>query len=258
MVEAYEVQRELHACLAKAGRSVVGTKIGCTTPVMQEYLRIGNPCAGGIYDESLWRASSAEPARVPLSRFRRVGLECELAVVLSKQLGPGPVSLDEAAAAVGSSHAAIELVDDRYEAFAERNPKPPVWLADDFFHAGEVLGPALSVAGLGPAELAMRLNAAHGAMRVDGELVGEGTGADIIEGHPLNALAWLASDPSAAPDGLAEGWVVSLGSVTKTHWVEAPEAGGEVAVRADFRLGGSADAEAAELENGAVSLVFEA
>ena len=43
--QAYRVQDELHAILTGAGLGpVAGHKIGCTTKVMQEFLRIPNPC----------------------------------------------------------------------------------------------------------------------------------------------------------------------------------------------------------------------
>jgi hypothetical protein len=46
----YAVQDQLHSMLTVAGLGpVAGHKIGCTTKVMQEFLRISNPCAGGVF-----------------------------------------------------------------------------------------------------------------------------------------------------------------------------------------------------------------
>ena len=214
----------------------MGHKIGCTSHVMQRYLGVEHPCAGGIYADALWHhlesTKGQPPPRVVASRFTSVGFECELAVKLSKRLGPGHVTLEAAADAVGSTHVAIELVDDRYENFAERRPDWPVWLADDFFHAGQVIGPPLAAEGLTPPELAMRLDAMRGEMYVNDSSVGTGEGSDILSGHPLEALAWLAGS-KAAPDGLPAGWLVSLGSVTKTHW-EPRGPSAPVTVRANF------------------------
>ena len=44
--EAYRVQAALNERLGRALGAVCGRKIGCTTPVMQRYLRIEHPCAG--------------------------------------------------------------------------------------------------------------------------------------------------------------------------------------------------------------------
>lgn len=153
------------------------------------------------------------PTRIDSAPYRRLGLECELAVVLGQGLLPGRTDRAAAATAVGSVHPAVELVDDRYDNFGAGLPGPHVWIADDFFHCGSVLGPAMDV----PPD---RLNRIAGQMTVNGESVGAGTGADIIDGHPLEALVWLANSAVAEEmGGLPPGWIVSLGSVTKTHWV---------------------------------------
>lgn len=78
--QAYAVQAELHALLSAHGLGpLVGHKIGCTTPVMQEFLKIDHPCAGEIFEKTVHH----EVASLPLSGFHRVGVECEIAVQLS-------------------------------------------------------------------------------------------------------------------------------------------------------------------------------
>src|SRR5215471_15441533 len=81
--EAYEVQNVLHELLADAGRGeVVGHKIGCTTPTMQAYLNIPRPAAGGVFDSTVQHVDG----RVRHADFVRPGVECELAVRLSRDL----------------------------------------------------------------------------------------------------------------------------------------------------------------------------
>ena len=225
---AYAEQALLHEMLWNAGHTVIGNKVGCTTPVMQKYLDVPHPCAGGIYDTGLWRQSSAEPVEVDVSRFRRLGLECEIAVVLGAAMEPGVADLTAAARAVDTVHAAVEMVDDRYESFETRRPGVCAWIADDFFHAGSILGPPLAADPLG-------LDALSGAMWVDGACVGEGRGCDIVAGHPLEALVWLAnSEMAAAMGGLPRGWVVSLGSVCKTVWLDHQPTAARTEVRVAF------------------------
>eukprot|EP00316_Scyphosphaera_apsteinii_P005724 CAMPEP_0119311092 /NCGR_PEP_ID=MMETSP1333-20130426/21634_1 /TAXON_ID=418940 /ORGANISM="Scyphosphaera apsteinii, Strain RCC1455" /LENGTH=273 /DNA_ID=CAMNT_0007315395 /DNA_START=241 /DNA_END=1062 /DNA_ORIENTATION=- len=236
--EAYEVQTSLQSILtASPIINVVGQKVGCTTAVMQEYLQIPHPCVGGIYDNALWRttqwrAEKSIPHSIDRKQWHKIGLECELAVQLKTQLGPDAVTREEAASAVGSVHAALEIVDDRYEDFRAYKPTPLTWVADDFFHGGSVLGWPMKVddAPLDP----MLLDLLHGTMSVEGHVVGAGRGTDIIGGHPLEALRWLASS-EAAPNGLPAGWVVSLGSVCSTHWLSANES----RVHVCFQLGNS-------------------
>ena len=62
--EAYAIQDALHVRLDAAGRGpLAGYKIGCTTPVMQRFLGIDNPCAGGVLAPGVQRgrASFATP-----------------------------------------------------------------------------------------------------------------------------------------------------------------------------------------------------
>jgi len=207
--EAYAIQHLLHDRYQDAGRGhVAGYKIGCTTQVMQRYLGIDHPCAGGV----LAPTQHLEVAELAHADFRRVGVECEIAVRLAMDLPPRDGGYTRAAVthAVDSVMAAIEIVDDRWRDFTGVDAFSLV--ADDFFGAGAVLGAPVAFAPH------MDLAAVSGQMRVNGELAGQGTGRDIL-GHPLNALAWLAS--SGAPrGGLRAGQFVLLGSIVKTRWLD--------------------------------------
>ena len=56
-------------------------------------------------------------------------------------------------------------------------------------------------------------------MVINGEEVGDGYGRDIINGHPLEALAWLANEQSSLGREIPKGWIVLLGSVVQTKWL---------------------------------------
>ena len=48
--DAYAVQERHNEILAERGLGrLVGYKIGCTSPVMQNYLGIPHPCGGGVF-----------------------------------------------------------------------------------------------------------------------------------------------------------------------------------------------------------------
>lgn len=212
--DGYRVQAAVHRLLGAQGYGrTVGHKIGCTTKVMQAYLDIDHPCAGEVFESTVFRGS----ADVPLSRFHRIGVECEIAARLSADLPAdlveGPFTREVVAEAVGSLIAGIELVDDRYESFPDF--RAPVLIADDFFNAGVVLGPEVTD------WRALDLATIVGVMEIDGVEVGRGTGADIL-GHPMNALAWLAEHRAALGLPLRAGEFVMLGSVVKTVHFEAP------------------------------------
>ena len=81
--EAYAIQDALHARLTAAGRGpLAGYKIGCTTPVMQRFLGIDSPCAGGVLASGVQRRNGG----FRHADFVRVGVECEIAVVLGRAL----------------------------------------------------------------------------------------------------------------------------------------------------------------------------
>jgi 2-oxo-3-hexenedioate decarboxylase/2-keto-4-pentenoate hydratase len=108
--------------------------------------------------------------------------------------------------------AAIEIVDDRYVDYSALGA--PTLIADDFFGAGCVLGPA--VPDFDPGLLAT----SRATMRIDDRQVGAGTGTDIL-GEPLEALVWLANNLARRGQQLHAGEFVLLGSLVQTQWVAA-------------------------------------
>ena len=208
--DAYNVQQELHNILA--GRKIgptVGYKIGCTTPVMQEYLGIRNPCAGALFQTS----THHREARLKHSDYRHPGVEAEMAVFLGSDIPTRATGhdRDSVADAVQAVSTAIEVVDDRWDDYTAIDT--PSLIADDFFAAGCVLGEPVA------AWRDLDLSGLPGKMRINGKPVGSGSSGDIL-GHPFEALAWLANLVESRGDSLKEGQIVMLGSVVQTNWVE--------------------------------------
>jgi 2-oxo-3-hexenedioate decarboxylase/2-keto-4-pentenoate hydratase len=207
----YALQQTLNHLLVEAGMGeLVGHKIGCTTPVMQAFLNIPNPCAGRIFGHTVLHRSG----RVPRSGFVKLGIECEIAVELGRHLGGGTRHTRESVAeAVGGVMAAIEIVDDRYADY--RTLGVPTLIADDFFDSGCVLGkPVRNWRGLDIPSL-------RGRTVINGTLAGEGTGS-LVMGHPFEALAWLANSRERHGLGpIRAGEFVLLGSVVETKWLAA-------------------------------------
>ena len=209
--DSMAIQDVVHELLtAKGHGSVVGTKIGCTTEVMQDYLGMTHPCAGGIFDGTVHH----ETGEFDFGSFLHVGVECEIAVRLGSdiQATAAPHSIETVSEAVAAFFPAIEIVDDRYVDFVAREPDWRTWVADDFFGAGIVLGePVTQWSELDLAQV-------QGSMRINGIEVGSGHGRDIINGHPLEALLWLANAEAARGRDLPANWIVMLGSVVQTKW----------------------------------------
>ena len=210
--DSMAIQDAVHELLTDNGYGhVVGTKIGCTTKVMQDYLGVPHPVAGGIFDTTV-RHGAGE---FDFDSFLHVGVECEIAARLGSVIpaAGAPHSVESISEAVAALFPAIEIVDDRYVDFVAREPDWRTWLADDFFGAGAVLGePITEWPGLD-------LAAVHGSMRINGIEVGSGQGRDIINGHPLEALVWLANAEADRGRDLPADWIVMLGSIVQTKWV---------------------------------------
>jgi 2-oxo-3-hexenedioate decarboxylase/2-keto-4-pentenoate hydratase len=209
LVESYRTQTAVHARLADSRiGSRIGYKIGCTTKVMQDYLGLPHPCHAGLFGGLIHPDGTALAA----GDFCRVGIECEIAVRLGRDLQPfiTPFTRETVAPAVAAYMAAIEIVDDRYADW--RKTDAPTLIADDYFAAGAVLGPPVPVAGVtDPAALS-------GVTEINGKEVGRGRGSDVM-GHPLNALAWLCNSLAEHGAYLKAGEIVLTGSLVETRWL---------------------------------------
>ena len=123
-----------------------------------------------------------------------------------------PYTRDSVAEAIGAVTAAFELVDDRHADYTKIADHILTLLADNTWNGGIVLGSPLTD------WQSLDLAAIHGTMRINDEIVGEGDGRDVM-GHPLDALAWLASTLATQGKSLAQGMVVMTGSVVATKFV---------------------------------------
>jgi 2-keto-4-pentenoate hydratase len=208
--EGYLIQRAVHDLLLPSTGALVGYKIGCTSAVMQEYLQIPHPCGGGVFARGVHDSG----ARLRAADFVRVGVECEIAVRMSRELLPSeePFTAEWVMEAIEAYLPAIEIVDDRYEQWEKLGA--PTLIADDFFAAACVLGAPLA------RNATPDLLSVTGRALINGEEAGRGTGADVL-GHPHHALAWLANHLAAEGKGLHAGQIVLTGSLVKTAWLKA-------------------------------------
>jgi len=210
--DGYQIQAKVHQILQRAGYGkLIGHKIGCTTEVMQKFLNIDYPCAGEVFSTMVFK----ESIDLALSRFHRVGVECEIAARLQKNMTGeyGPYTRESVRDSVGTLMGAIELVDDRYENYSKLNA--PILIADDFFNSGVILGTERSDWH------DLNLKKVVGTLVINTKEHSRGISADIL-GHPLEALAWLANHRAGIGKPLRENEFVMLGSVTQTVFFDEP------------------------------------
>jgi 2-oxo-3-hexenedioate decarboxylase/2-keto-4-pentenoate hydratase len=209
-VDGYRIQRALHDLLLPSAGAMVGYKVGCTSDVMQQYLGIPHPCGGGVFARGVHESG----VTLALRDFVHVGVECEIAVRIGRDLPPAeaPFTAEAAASAIEAYHPAIEIVDERYADWSSLGA--PTLVADDFFAAGCVLGKPVARSA------APDLPGVVGRAIVNGVEAGRGTGADVL-GHPHNPLAWLANHLAQEGKGLHAGQIVLTGSLVRTIWLDA-------------------------------------
>ena len=201
---AYAVQREYRQLLTAAQGPVVGYKLAYTTATMQRQAGWNEPCSGSLLATTIHQS----PAALDGSHYRRLGMECEVAVRLAADLTPSgaPYTRETVAAAVDAVMAAFEVIDLRLPPGLDGLTRTLTSVATNISNAGAVLGPA--VAHWRDIDLA----AAQGMSYINGVEVGSGYGSDVM-GHPFAPLVWLADQLADRGETLPAGSVVITGSI---------------------------------------------
>lgn len=215
LADAYHVQTiQLDHHLA-AGRVLAGRKVGLTSLAMQRQLGVDSPDFGFFFEDMVHQ----DGANVPVSGFIQPKVEPEFGFVLKESLqGPG-VTLEQAAAAIGTVYPAIEIIDSR---ITDWDIKLVDTVADNA-SCGAIAVGSIPL-DVDPAAL---LDVTC-SLVIDGETLGSGTGADVM-GNPVAPLAWLANVLGEEGVALEAGQLILPGSFTKAEPVTA----GSTAV-ADF------------------------
>jgi 2-keto-4-pentenoate hydratase len=206
---SYDIQRELVRSLCeREGSETVGYKIGLTSLRMQAMCGIPHPVGGQILASRGHRSG----ARVALSRHVRLGVECEIAVRLRRDIDAGsiPATIAELADAVAAVAPALELIEDRNADYSALDMLTIV--ADNSWNSGIVLGDFV--------ETWPDLAAVEGIVEVNGAEVDRGFGRDAL-GHPFEPLLWLARHLVHRGETLSAGDIVMTGSLVPTRFPAA-------------------------------------
>ena len=198
---AYDVQNALTSARLAAGATIVGRKVGLTSPAVQAQLGVGQPDFGVLFDDM----HVPDGGAVDIAALIAPKVEAEVAFVLKADLDGDPESIDAAtaAAAVDYAVAALEIVDSRVAGWDITITDT---VADNASSARYVLGSTrVTLAEFAPVDVTMTLDK-------NGERASSGTGAACL-GDPLNALAWLARTAAEYGSPLRAGDVVLSGAL---------------------------------------------
>ena len=196
---AYAVQEINTVADLKAGRRLVGRKIGLTAKAVQAQLGVNEPDYG-----MLWSDLGFSPGNViPLARFMQPKLEAEVAFVIGRDLDAPDLLPVDIMRSVDCALPALEIVDS---AIADWKISLADTIADNASAGGYVIGDSpRSIANLDLRLCGMVLSR-------NGMTESIGLGAACL-GHPLNALLWLARKMAAVGRPLKAGDVVLSGAL---------------------------------------------
>lgn len=206
---SYDIQADLVRRLReRRGCTTIGYKIGLTSPRMQAMCGIPHPIAGRVFADRV----HASGANLAVSDFVHLGIECEIAVRIGRDLPADALPADVAAMAqaVAEIAPAFEIVEDRHADYASLDMLTLV--ADNSWNAGVVLGDFSARWG--------DLAAIEGVVERNGNVIDRGFGRDVM-GHPFEPLLWLARHLAERGEMLRAGDLVMTGSIVPTRFPEA-------------------------------------
>ena len=198
-VGAYAVQEINTRYWESQGRRMVGRKAGLTAKAVQQQLGVDQPDFGVLFADM----QVADGGLLDPDRCIQAKAEAEIAFVLGADLPSVDATAADVAAAVGTVHAAIEIVDSRIADWK-------ITFADTVADNGSSAFFVLSDQGLPLAGL--DLEGAAMTMSVNGTVASSGSGAAVM-GNPLNAAAWLARTLAERGEPLRAGDVLLAGAL---------------------------------------------
>jgi len=207
--QAYDIQLEGIQLRLKAGRRVVGKKIGLTSKAMQDALGVFEPDYGHLLDDMV--ILNGQP--IAANQMLQPRCEGEIAFLLKRDLtGPG-VSVADVLGATEAVLPALEIIDSR---IADWKIKLQDTVADNASSAYVVLGNAMRpVHGLDLRLIGL-------VYEKNGRILSTGAGAAVL-GHPASAVAWLANKLYEFDVTLKAGEVILSGAIVAA----APVAAGD-------------------------------
>ena len=197
--DAYAIQQRMIQRQLDDGHTVVGKKIGVTSKVVMDMLKVNQPDFGQLLSNMVF--NEGEP--IVASSMIAPKAEAEVAFILKNDLmGPGVTAAD-VLRATDCVVPCFEIVDSRIK---DWKIKIQDTVADNASCGVFVIGKQHT----DPASL--DLCAAAMEMRRNGQPAGSGLGS-AVQGHPAEAVAWLANTLGAFGIPFKAGEVILSGSL---------------------------------------------
>lgn len=196
---AYKVQHLISQLRLDQGAIRVGSKIGLTSPAVQEQLGVDQPDYGALFDHMQIMDGGA----LPFDQLMQPKAEAEIAFVLSKDLNQEEITEALVEESIDYAAAAIEIVGSRVRDWDIRITDT---IADNASASHFVLAEnkiALDQLDLINCKMSMSKNK---------NVVSEGKGSACL-GSPLIATTWLAQTMKALGEPLKKGDIILSGAL---------------------------------------------
>ena len=196
--DAYRIQLRMIQRRVDAGETIIGKKIGVTSKVVMDMLKVNQPDFGQMTSGMVF--NEGEAIRVDSMIAPRA--EAEVAFILKHDLeGPGVTAAD-VLRATECVLPCFEIVDSRIQDWKIR--------IQDTVADNASCG-VLTLGGVRRSPRDLDLALAGMVLEKNGELISTSTGA-AVQGSPVNAVAWLANTLGRLGIGLKAGEVILSGS----------------------------------------------
>ena len=196
--DAYRIQLRMIQRRLDAGETIIGKKIGVTSKVVMDMLKVNQPDFGQMTSGMVF--NEGEAIRVDSMIAPRA--EAEVAFILKHDLeGPGVTAAD-VLRATECVLPCFEIVDSRIK---DWKIKIQDTVADNASCG------VLTLGGVRRSPRDLDLALAGMVLEKNGELISTSTGA-AVQGSPVNAVAWLANTLGRLGIGLKAGEVILSGS----------------------------------------------
>ncbi|MEZ5577420.1 MAG: 2-oxopent-4-enoate hydratase [Candidatus Competibacteraceae bacterium] len=196
--DAYQIQLRMIQRRLDLGETVIGKKIGVTSKVVMDMLKVNQPDFGHLLSGMVF--SEGEP--IPANSLIAPRAEAEVAFMLKRDLqGPGVMAAD-VLRATECVMPCFEIVDSRIQ---DWKIKIQDTVADNASCGVFVLG------GVRADPRRLDLALAGMVLEKNGEVISTATGA-AVQGSPVNAVAWLANTLGRLGITLKAGEVILSGS----------------------------------------------
>lgn len=195
--EGYRLQHAVAQLRIGRGDSVVGYKVGCTSPTIRAQLGIEHCVTGRLYKSEQHESGVC----LKLGNYSKLAIEGELAVILKRTPKPADFTQPGIPPCVSGIMPVIELHN---HVMHGTPPSAGELIANNAIHAGFVLG--------GTTERSDRLDTPELSILIDDNCFTTCKGSQLIE-TIQSSLQWLQESLKKTGDQLQEGQIILTGSI---------------------------------------------